>query len=159
MGPIRCPYHGPTSGHGIRCAAGRSCYDEAISLQTKHLVFHGTAGLGGGCDTPHPRNPADNILASLALAEWHAMWRHDQGQPNEARLHGGDVVAIHKQLCLDHAGRGASIYETLIEHMVCCLNRAIRPAHTRACPLSAMSKCCTARHTDERCEFWVSRLA
>ena len=52
-----------------------------------------------------------------------------------ACLHSGDMMAIHKQLCLDHAGRGASVYEALIQHMVCRLNRAVRPACTQACPL------------------------
>ena len=65
-----------------------------------------------------------------------------------ACLHGGDVMAVHKQLCLDHAGRGASVYEALVQHMVGRLDRAVRPA----CPL-CHAKCATARHTAERPEI------
>ena len=42
-----------------------------------------------------------------------------------ACLHGGDVVAVHEELCADHAGGGAAVYEALVQHMVCCLDGAL----------------------------------
>lgn len=33
-------------------------------------------------------------------------------------LHSGDVVAIHIGLKGDHVGRGSSVYQALIQHMV-----------------------------------------
>ena len=47
-----------------------------------------------------------------------------------ACLHGGDVVAVHKELCPDHAGGGPPVYEAFIEHMMCRLDRAFRSAQT-----------------------------
>ena len=37
-------------------------------------------------------------------------------------LHGGDVMAVHKELCPDHAGGGAPVYEALVQHMMRGLN-------------------------------------
>ena len=45
-----------------------------------------------------------------------------------ACLHGGDVVAVHEELCADHAGGGPSVNEALVEHMMCCLDGALWPA-------------------------------
>ena len=39
-----------------------------------------------------------------------------------AYLHGSDVVAVHKELCADHAGGGAPVYEALVQHMMRGLN-------------------------------------
>ena len=47
-----------------------------------------------------------------------------------ACLHGGDVMAVHKELCPNHAGGGPPVDEALVQHMMRRLDRAFRPAQT-----------------------------
>ena len=65
------------------------------------------------------------IEETSAFARWSM---HVSAQAHEALanpctcLHGGDVMAVHKELCPDHAGGGAPVYEALVQHMMRGLN-------------------------------------